>query len=189
MDNRTLEIYLREVVHQVEGAVVASGLLKQALEAKDIGTTLGFSQNFMATAASLSKLLWTNPSPVKPVWLDIDDEDYEAYCKHAATRSKSLRKVLKVTDSSPLKSRKVRNSLEHFDERLDAHTFAGKPIVDRNWGPLHMMPFKREDILRHFDPQTLTLTVLSESVSFPDLIAEMSRVGARAQTLLNNDRR
>jgi len=40
-------------------------------------------------------------------------------------RGKILRQCFKITDSSPLKSRDLRNEIEHFDEKLDVYLFFG----------------------------------------------------------------
>lgn len=180
----TRNIYLREVAYQVECAGYAHGVFVEALKEGDIRASFTFSQNILAAAANVSKLLWASPPKEKPEWLEVKDADYEEFRTYVLRRAKKLRRVLKVSDDSILKSRRVRNALEHFDDRLDAHTFLGKPIVDMNWGPLHKMPFGRDDVLRNLDPATGILSVLSEAVPLGEVFQELDRIHALASGLL-----
>lgn len=59
-------------------------------------------QIIIASAAALSKYFW--PASKDPIH---------------QSRGVQLRAVFEVNDESPIKSRELRNSLEHFDERLD----------------------------------------------------------------------
>lgn len=59
-------------------------------------------QNFILQAAAISRYFW----PVK---------------KTHDWRGSDLRRRLDVSDESPLRSRDLRNELEHFDERLDVY--------------------------------------------------------------------
>lgn len=86
-------------------------------------------QNFILQAAAISRYFW----PVKKShdWRGID-----------------LRKRLNVSHESPLRSRELRNELEHFDERLDAYLENGivgnilpqyvGPEPERQEVPLHI---------------------------------------------------
>lgn len=59
-------------------------------------------QNFVVQAAALSRYFW----PAQPAhrW-----------------RGAQLREVFDISDDNPLKSRGLRNAIEHFDEQLDKH--------------------------------------------------------------------
>ena len=70
-------------------------------------------QNLLIHAGALSRYFW----PSKPGKYNLH--------KH---RSETLKKHFGLTDDSPLKSRKLRNQLEHFDENLDKYLWS-KPIV------------------------------------------------------------
>jgi hypothetical protein len=61
-------------------------------------------QNLVNQGGALSRYFW--PARDKPVHL---------------MRARELRGHYSVTDESPLKSRSLRNALEHFDERLDVY--------------------------------------------------------------------
>jgi hypothetical protein len=59
-------------------------------------------QNFILQAGAISRYFW----PVK---------------KSHDWRGSDLRRRLKISDESPLRSRDLRNEIEHFDERLDIY--------------------------------------------------------------------
>jgi hypothetical protein len=64
--------------------------------------TLNHLQNVVAMGAALSRYFW----PIRPAHRE---------------RGELLRSQFKVTDTSPLKSRQLRNEIEHFDEKLDVY--------------------------------------------------------------------
>ena len=70
-------------------------------------------QNMLTHAASLSRYFW----PSRPGKNNIHEK-----------RAETLRERFGLDKNSPLKNRKLRNQLEHFDENLDNHLWA-KPIV------------------------------------------------------------
>ncbi|EPW4741258.1 hypothetical protein ACWLRT_004560, partial [Vibrio parahaemolyticus] len=60
--------------------------------------------NIALQAASVSRYLWPSKSGENSIH---------------KKRALKLRQALEITDDSPLKNRKLRNQMEHFDERLD----------------------------------------------------------------------
>lgn len=63
-------------------------------------------QNIIRNAALISKFLW--PSEKKSYY---------------TKRGESLRNILEITEPNVLQDKNVRNSLEHFDEKLDDYLF------------------------------------------------------------------
>lgn len=70
-------------------------------------------QNILTHAAALSRYFW----PSKP-------GKHNVHLKRAET----LRAEFGLNDNSPLKNRKLRNQLEHFDENLDNYLWS-QPLV------------------------------------------------------------
>jgi hypothetical protein len=70
-------------------------------------------QNILTHAAALSRYFW----PSKPGKYDVHQK-----------RAETLRTEFDLNDDSPLKNRKLRNQLEHFDENLDNYLWS-KPLV------------------------------------------------------------
>ncbi|NHI01673.1 hypothetical protein [Oceanimonas sp. MB9] len=68
--------------------------------------------NIALQAASVSRYLW----PSKPGENGVHKK-----------RALKLRQALQITNESPLKNRKLRNQMEHFDERLD--TYLAQDII------------------------------------------------------------
>jgi hypothetical protein len=92
-------------------ALIAAEDIDQALQSsigKENFMRLMYSiHNFLTYTARISKFLW--PSRIKDKTRKLIIEN----------RGKTLRKNLSVDESSPLKSRAVRNYLDHMDSELD----------------------------------------------------------------------
>lgn len=75
-------------------------------------------QNIIVQGAAVSRYFW--PS----------DKGHEA-------RGRALRRRYKVAEDSPLKSRELRNMIEHFDEKLDDYLASGivGHIIPHYFGP------------------------------------------------------
>jgi hypothetical protein len=102
-------------------------------------------QAFLGFAANVSKLLW----PVRA---------------KSKLRGEELRALLKVDDTSPLRSRDARNDLEHFDERMDDWAAGAAPhfaAVDRNivTGPNPQI-LRNTFALRNLDVRSMTFTFM-----------------------------
>lgn len=78
----------------------------QPLRKADPEAVLNELQNTIVQGAAVSRYFW----PVRPQY---------------AARGETLRHMYKVLDSSPLRSRELRNAIEHFDERLDEYLSEG----------------------------------------------------------------
>jgi hypothetical protein len=104
-------------------------------------------QTFLAFTANVSKFLWP-----------VNDPPHRA-------RGEALRRELAVGDDSPLKSRKLRDRFEHFDEDVD-DWFAGpgdKVFVDRFVMPrgyplvsTGQGPLGQANYFRGYDPRSRT---------------------------------
>jgi hypothetical protein len=102
-------------------------------------------------------------------------------------RSVDLRVALSVSDASPIASREVRNSFEHFDERLEAWAASSKRrnIVDSNViPPGAIVGIDPEDYLRNLDPVTLAVTFRGERVEIVPLVEEAARIHNSAERAL-----
>jgi hypothetical protein len=94
---RSIEIVDRVLAH-VEGATQNDR--ESLLEDIDQNEALSEIQNVILQGAAVSRYFWPTDAP------------------HRA-RGNELRSRYKVGDNSSLKSRALRNAIEHFDERLD----------------------------------------------------------------------
>ncbi len=167
MDNRLLRLFQRQVETNCEFLLIAAQDFQIAYQEHDSGRFWFSAQNMLVAAANLSKSLWG------------------AGGKKEAERQ-PLRQSLGVQDNSPLRPRKLRNHLEHFDERLDewyqeALSSGRFWYLDRISAPAGMVaispPPRPIEMFRHFDPQTGQLTFWGDTVSVAELVKE-------AQTIL-----
>lgn len=102
-------------------------------------------------------------------------------------RGELLRRLYQVGDESPLKSRTVRNSFEHLDERIhDWVTEPRKSVIDQFVSLKD--PGKEYDdsyILRIFNVKTGDVAVGNVRVNLPTLSREADRLYERGQALKN----
>jgi hypothetical protein len=166
-DQALLDLMRREVVRQSRYALIAAEGIEYWLlhydpdeidpqEAKD--RLWSSVQSFLGAAAIVSKLLWgTGESPIR----------------------KSLREALAVDDGSPLRDRELRNTFEHFDERLEAlaRNMPEPPLIDTYVG--HFMGFSMRDrrsLLRGLDPETLSAEYQGKRYQLRPMISELRRL-------------
>ena len=100
----------------------------------------GSIETMVNTAANISKILWGKPNS------DLDKA------------RKPIRDSLAVADDSPIRSGKMRNHFQHFDERIDrwAEESSNRHVADLLiGGDLSMPEFEEKERWRRFDPTTL----------------------------------
>lgn len=177
MDDAILSLYMREITFQVYVARSAYARMKDSVAMPDGGgilATFAGIQSLLGAGAMVSKLLWP-PKSAKEL---------------GAQRGAALRACLDITDDfSVLRSREVRNALEHFDERLDSFIAEGNYIfVDSNIGLiemfLRMLP-PGTKVLRHVDTSTGDVSVLDSSISINELCDAMVEVEERVNVWLD----
>lgn len=128
-------------------------------EELDEEALLSHLQNVVVQGAALSRYFW----PVR--------------AGHE-TRAQHLRAAFAISETSPLRSRHLRNALEHFDERLDA--YLGREVVGhivpryvgRTPGP-QSVPLH---LFRGYFVDTGLFTLLGESYEMQLLADEIGRI-------------
>jgi hypothetical protein len=122
-------------------------------------------QNLLNSAANISKMLW----PVKNSYSD---------------RGQFLRNKYNIRDDSPLKSRRVRNCFEHFDEHLHEWVLSlnNHSVIDRNIGPAQMFcptgnyENDKKYFLRNFDQGSFELLFRGQEFSLGPVIQEIQNL-------------
>lgn len=106
-----------EVVSEVMEHLLSSDS-EDPLEDIDSHAVLDELQNIIVQGAAVSRYFW--PS----------NDAHEA-------RGRELREMFRVTEDSPLKSRGLRNMIEHFDEKLDHYLAKGivGHVIPHYFGP------------------------------------------------------
>lgn len=147
--NQAIRFNLESAIYSIEFIVDA---LKEAdSEEKLAGATdaiLDAIQNMLVHTANLSKYFWeTNKGP------------YKLHRK----RAQSLRKIFKVSETSAIRDKDLRNHLEHLDENLDIYLWS-KPVVG-NIYPAYVGPeMPRDGVPYHFFRAFFTDSATFESL-------------------------
>lgn len=159
-------LYLESMLFITESAAqslesAAIELEKFAANAPDFDQngTLNHLQNIIIQGAALSRYFW----PVR---------------KGHEKRANTLRRSLSVTDSSPLKSRDLRNAIEHFDEKLDLYLATGITghIIPHYIGPYCEINGVPSHLFRAYYCDRGVFEVLGNRFEMEPLVAEMGRI-------------
>lgn len=127
---------------------------------------LGELQSLVVHAAALSRYFW--PARAQHHW-----------------RGAQLRHAFGIVEESPLKSRDLRNAIEHFDEHLDRFLENG-PVG--NILPEYVGPFVEPDgvpvhLFRAYYLDTGVFELLGQRYDIPSLAREVMRVRANLQRM------
>lgn len=169
MNDRLCLLFAWEVHQHCNFALSAAASLCDALEREDSDDVWLSLHTLLSAAAIVSKILW----PTR-------DGDPQ--------RGQELRRMLDVSEESSLRSRAVRNSLEHVDERLEAWDaeYPDGPFVDTYIGdPAHApgTPLPPEAYLRAFDPEAQVLMFRGDRIELAPIISELRHLQIRAGML------
>ena len=125
-------------------------------------------QNIIQQGAALSRYFW--PS---------DKSD------RRAKRARLLKEKIIVSEQSALKSRTLRNIIEHFDEKLDdylAEGIAGQ-IIPEFVGDLSGDREVPIHVFRGFDPATTTFEILGNKFEVEPIVAEIMQIEVRLSAM------
>ncbi|MDZ4183909.1 MAG: hypothetical protein U1D97_02885 [Desulfuromonadales bacterium] len=133
-------------------------------------------QNIIQQGAAISRYFW--PSRNKD---GIKNRIFDS-------RARFLRDYFDVGDSSPLKDRRVRNAIEHFDERLDLYL---QTPISGNFFPNYIGDKPKTDrviykFFRAFFTDTQEFEILGESFPIQPLIDEIFRINECVRLDLQN---
>ena len=162
MDQFVAGVLFREIVRQGRGAQRA---IDRANRAQDNDDFFDHIADFLNHAAVMSKILTGRGK----------DRDHPT-----RVRGRYLRGVLDVADNDPALDRRLRDFLEHIDERIDK--WAGEVInsVDSNIGPIGSISVPGTTPLREFDPTTKRYLLLGEAFDVQAIASSCARIAAAA---------
>lgn len=166
MDSFFIRVYAREITTQCEFALYAVNNLNASLqrlqhqelsaEERHFFHSEVFRQthSFLTHASNISRMFWP-PLPVQKK--NESDEEYENRLlrNDKAIRSRTLKNEYGIEENNPLKNRKLRDHLEHYDERLDhwRNNSTHRNIASDTIGPRNSISGLQEtDMMRWFDP-------------------------------------
>lgn len=179
MKDRDIARYLGEIVHQGHFAMIAAESLNTAIRRdavparsspSDSARYLAAAQALLTAAAQISKI----------VDVDAPRRGSAEVKRFGKERAATLRAII---DPSPLLlSRDVRNSVEHFDERLDKALCENPAVslVDANVSDEGGIVFEGAIWLRHLNLTTLEYSALDDAVALRDLLDAVVNAYERA---------
>jgi hypothetical protein len=177
--------YALNAVEQVNSATRELGSTPPASADPSIATAEVFRglHSFLAHTSNISRLLW----PAFP------RRRTGEVAKHYQARTEKVPKIKRASrlrellglqpDDHPLKSRQLRDHLEHFDERLDdwSETSESHDFVQEHIGPesqiAHLAP---RDRLRSFDPALAVFCFRGERFELGPLVKDIRKLKERA---------
>ena len=195
MDTFLQRVYVTEIKRQGQFALNAVGALNQALQAtrefsgdwdrRNFFHAEVFRQthSFLTHASNISRLFWPPQARKRR------DEAPEAFSQRQAfttNRGASLLALFGLDDSSPLKSRVLRDHLEHYDERLDhwSNTSEGRNIASDTIGPPNaIVGLDPSDTMRWFDPTTNSFRFRGEEYALQPLATAVDQLLPKAASL------
>ena len=132
---------------------------------------LNHLQNAIIHAGAVSRHFW--PSKGKG-----------AAARKTLARGALLRRKLEIEDSNPLADRRLRNAIEHFDERLDAYLINGIVgiIVPHYVGQSFEPSGVPGHIFRAFYTDSLVFEIIGERYEIPPLIDALHRLEASLES-------
>jgi len=195
MDSFLQQVYVCEVQSQAHFALNAIAALNQALQAlpefdgnwdrRNFFHAEVFRQthSFLTHASNVSRLFWAPQSQKRKAE---SAESFETRRSFTTGRGKTLLELFELEDESPLKSRVLRDHLEHYDERLDhwSNTSATRNMVSDTIGPPNsIVGLDPSDTMRWFDPTTLSFRFRGETYALQPLATAVGKLPPRAAAL------
>lgn len=176
LDTTELGYFVREVELQCSFALHAYLMIYSAMRidemSRQVEGTIAYCHTMLTHAGNVSKVLW----PSRPFRRAGETEqEYKQRAKNQERRGKQLCAALGVAGTSPLRSRTMRDHLEHYDERLE--TFLRKPhpggLVDMAFAG-NVQP--GQEAHRLFDPGQVRFTFQDEQTDMKALSLALHRV-------------
>lgn len=165
-------IYVAEIVRQASYALAAA---RRALHLSRDPTRRSEAwpavQSFLTATSIISKLLW----PVRA-------EGAHVKARWRRFRADRLRTELMVCDASALRARNVRDSADHFDERID--DLVRDQRIPRSWTELTDEEFVRQPApFRAIDPDTSEVLAGHDRMALGPVVTELNAVLRRCEDI------
>ena len=205
MDLFSQSVYASEIAKQCQFAASAIGQLNHALKSlhenpSEQPDRRHFFHNevfrsihsFLTHTSNISRLLWP-AVPTRGKGESDDAYEVRLSSKLAITRARALRATFCLPDEHVLKSRRLRDLLEHFDEKLDEWrtTSVHRNIVNDFIGPKNgIVGIAETDMMRWFDPSTKSFTFRGETFdlqAFATATSQLLPIATKAEEQLRAD--
>ena len=192
MNEFTKEIFVAELEKQCRFALNSVGQLNYSLgqlnspdlqQEKSVffhSEVFRGIHSFLTHASNVSKILW--PGTVPKQKRNETDDQYQQRIKNikrAVLRATKLRDELGLPKDYILKDRKLRNHLEHFDERIDdweEHSKHKNFVQDYIGPPNAIVGIEETDRMRTFNPLDGTFLFRGETFSLKDIASALDNL-------------
>ncbi|MBN6104759.1 hypothetical protein JR064_21580 [Xanthomonas sp. CFBP 8703] len=164
------EIYGRALYHSASRALHAFERFDVACKAKDDAEAVSSVHEALGHCGNLSRYFWPSKQ---------NSKRNSPFATLAEARGSKLREAFGVTDESPLKDRALRDSLEHFDERLDRYFLgldSGTIFPDPIIGAYQVAKIQYGHIFKLVDPKNEIFVVLGFEFNYGSLRPEIQRI-------------
>ena len=165
--------YYHSILYTAECSVRAFEFYEHLLTLKDVDPIqiVGAIQEAIGHAGALAFYFWnTGGSSRLP-------NEVKEFIK---IRSEYLKKEFNLNDSSPIKNRAIRNTFEHFDEKIDifllntmAGTFFPTPVIQSH------CTIEEEQVSKYFkllDIEEKCLVLFNQKFFFEDIEKEVNKI-------------
>lgn len=180
MNNEIFKYYIKEINLLSNFVKIAANDFNKVIQDQNQDSNIIWYdlQNIIVYASDISKLIWKNPSSV-----------YDG--------REQFRKILKVNNAWELKSKKVRNRLEHIDERLITftkrdHTIIYDQVISDDYQHAIVIgdkPFnpQNEDTLRSYNRILGEFIIFGQKINIKNVCAEIKALRERTQIIIEGD--
>lgn len=141
-----------------------------------------YAQSFLNSSANISKILWGS-------YKNLKTEEEKEKKKQDDKDREFLRMILNVQNNSPLKSKKVRNCFEHFDEQLFDWARSSKSDQYNNAciGDKENFDIDPQAHLKFYDVYKRKITFKNHNFNLESIIEEVIRINEQACKILRAD--
>lgn len=183
-DDSRLSIYMTEIARHAQVAQTSIDSLDETLKLMPVDQNKLFMgvQSFLASSAMISKLVW-------PDTKNAEERAADPVAQWTKDRGSKLRAALKLNRTSALYSRELRNTLEHYDERLDRFASKSYNTIMLEWTVtasstvaevMGEEDYEDMPMVTWIDPDTLIVRIMTVKNSLRVINVEVQRVGAIA---------
>jgi len=162
--------YIESIKYSVKRALDAFDRYGEALEQGHPDTAVSSIHEALSHSAGLSRFFW--PS-------SIGGKSKKNLVQLRETRAAKLRNAFGLDEKSPLKDRRLRDALEHFDERLDEYLLTD-PVGNIMPGPIIARLHPDDEPIAHIfkmvDPEQAVFVLLGKTFEFKPIYIELARV-------------
>lgn len=172
MEKKREDLFIDELETQLDFALFSIDNINKFLIKMDQGVIEEsenfwyYSQNLIVYSGNISKILW-----------GVYNKKEKEKSEMRVIERKELREKLRVSESSILKKRYLRNALEHIDEKLEDFTEIPQTVLNKIIAPKKgMFNFNNKDYdiskeknLRYYDPEEKTFYFYGQKSNLQDL--------------------